>query len=277
MINAAVDHLRKQADAKTRLTFPIQILFPCLPLWSWRNIARLDYVVMTALRELLSQPIKISLDEWRWGRLTAEYEREKEREHCAVEVERLGVTLKLIICHLSSNQGLNISFPLSTGWKDELCRPGQLRWCWIIKSASGNLAGPPAESNGALSSVTGGLCLNNSCPPAIWLHPSFRSLLLKQLLPVCFSRWHTYSMTWDWTPNPTARCCSLINERDASPRVLNPSASSSKVPLHEELNSCGLLATGEIRHHSHFVTQNNSKVVFATINLSSMWPARKLH
>lgn len=113
-------------------------------------------------------------------------ERGSDEKHRATVGSRGGgYDIELIICHLSSNQGLNISFPLSTEWKDELCRPGQTRWYWIINTASGNLAGPPAESTSALSRVTGGLCLNNSCPSAIWFHPIFRSLLLNQLIP-CF-------------------------------------------------------------------------------------------
>lgn len=184
-----------------------------------------------------------------------------ERESIAQwwKVERVGVTLKLIICHLSSNQGLNISFPFSTGWKDELCRPGQPRWCWIIKSASGNLTGPPAESTGALSSVTGGLCLNNSCPTAIWLHPSFRSLLLKQLLPcLFFTLAYVRHRKWTgaWTRNPTVRFSALINECDASPRVLNPTASSAIIPLEEELyNLLQKLDIGDI-----FGIQNNPRM-----------------
>ncbi len=113
----------------------------------------------------------------------AEYVEERERERdekqrAVVGSRGGGYDIELIICHLSSNQGLNISFPLSTEWKDELCRLGQTRWYWIINTASGNLVGPPAESISALSRVTGVLCLNNSCPSAIWFHPIFRSLFL---------------------------------------------------------------------------------------------------
>lgn len=62
----------------------------------------------------------------------AEYVEEREREMRSSErwweAEGGGYDIELIICHLSSNQGLNISFPLSTEWKDELYRLGQTRW-----------------------------------------------------------------------------------------------------------------------------------------------------
>ncbi len=63
----------------------------------------------------------------------AEYVEERERERdekqrAVVGSRGGGYDIELIICHLSSNQGLNISFPLSTEWKDELCRLGQTRW-----------------------------------------------------------------------------------------------------------------------------------------------------
>lgn len=63
----------------------------------------------------------------------AEYAEERERKRDEKKAsdggkQRGGYDIELIICHLSSNQGLNISFPLSTEWKDELCRPGQTRW-----------------------------------------------------------------------------------------------------------------------------------------------------
>lgn len=63
----------------------------------------------------------------------AEYAEERERKRdekkrATVGSRGGGYGIELIICHLSSNQGLNISFPLSTEWKDELCRPGHIRW-----------------------------------------------------------------------------------------------------------------------------------------------------